>query len=41
VVVTSTFAKGERLSQARKIDLWMRLIFPSVFVIVAVKTLVL
>jgi hypothetical protein len=40
VVVTSTFAKSERLSQARKIDLWMRLLFPSVFVIVAVKSLI-
>jgi hypothetical protein len=40
VVVTSTFAKSERHSQARKIDLWMRLLFPSVFVIVAVKSLI-
>ncbi len=41
VIVTSAFARGERLSLARKIDLWMRLLFPSVFVIVAVKTLLL
>ena len=41
VIVTSAFAKGDRLSQARRIDRWMRLLFPSVFFIVAVKTLFL
>lgn len=40
VIVTSTFAKSERLSQARKIDFWMRWLFPSAFAIVAVKSLI-
>jgi hypothetical protein len=41
VIVTSTFAKSERLSQARAIDCWMRWLFPVTFIAVAVKTLVL
>jgi threonine/homoserine/homoserine lactone efflux protein len=41
VIVTSTFAKSERLSQARTIDRWMRWLFPVTFTVVAVKTLVL
>ena len=41
VIVTSTFAKSERLSQARAIDRWMRWLFPVTFIAVAVKTLVL
>jgi hypothetical protein len=40
VIVTTTLAKGERLSRVRKIDLWMRWLFPSAFAIVAVKSLI-
>jgi hypothetical protein len=39
VVVTSTLAKDDRISEARAIDLWMRWLFPSVFAFVAVKSL--
>jgi hypothetical protein len=41
VVVTSTFAKGEKLSQARAIDRWMRFLFPLAFGIVGFISLVL
>ena len=40
VVVTSKFAKSDKIDQSRAIDLWMRWLFPSVFVIVAVKALI-
>jgi hypothetical protein len=39
VVVTSSFAKSDRLSKAREIDLWCRWLFPAVFVLVALETL--
>jgi hypothetical protein len=39
VVVTSAFAKDGKISRARTIDLWMRWVFPSLFTIVAVKSL--
>jgi len=39
-VITSMLAKGEKLSQAKAIDRWMRILFPSAFVIVAVKSLI-
>lgn len=39
-VLTSTLAKGGKLSQAQAIDRWMRILFPSAFVIVAVKSLI-
>ncbi len=41
VVVTSTFANSDRLSQAGKIDLWCRWLFPVVFVLIALETLML
>ena len=41
VIVTSTLAKGEKLSQARALDRWMCWLFPITFAVVAVKTLVL
>jgi hypothetical protein len=41
VVVTSWFAKSERIPLARRIDLWSRLLFPAVFALMALKTLVL
>jgi len=40
VIVTSTLAKREKLSQARTIDLWVRWLFPLAFGIVAVKSLI-
>jgi hypothetical protein len=39
VVVTSAFAKNGKISRARTLDLWMRWFFPSLFTIVAVKSL--
>ena len=39
VVVTSSFAKDGKISRARTLDLWMRWVFPSLFTIVAVKSL--
>ncbi len=39
VVVTSTFAKNGEIARAQTIDLWMRWVFPSLFAIVAVKSL--
>ena len=41
VVVTATFANSDRLSQAREIDLWCRWLFPVVFVLIALETLML
>jgi len=41
VVVTSTFARGEKLSQARAIDRWMRFLFPLGFGIVGFISLIL
>jgi hypothetical protein len=41
VIVTSTLAKGEKLSQARALDRWMCWLFPITFAVVTVKTLVL
>ena len=41
VVVTSTFASSDRLSQAREIDIWCRWLFPVVFVLIALETLIL
>jgi len=40
VIITSSLAKSEKLAQARTIDRWMRFIFPGIFIIVALKTLV-
>jgi cadmium resistance protein CadD (predicted permease) len=41
VLVTSTFANSDRLSKAREIDLWCRWLFPVVFVLIALETLLL
>jgi hypothetical protein len=41
VVVTASFAKSHRLSRAREIDLWCRWLFPLVFGLIALETLVL
>ena len=41
VIFTSTLAKLEKLSRARAIDRWMRLLFPLAFVIVTVTSLIL
>jgi hypothetical protein len=41
VVVTASFANSDRISQAREIDLWCRWLFPVVFVLIALETLVL
>jgi len=40
VVVTSSFAKSDRLFKARYIDVWCRWLFPIAFVLVALETLV-
>jgi hypothetical protein len=40
VIVTSTLAKGEKLSQARTIDLWMRWLFPLAFSIVSLTSFI-
>lgn len=40
VVITSSLAKREKFVQAQAIDRWMRLVFPAVFVSMALKTLV-
>lgn len=40
VIVTSSLAKNERLFRARTIDLWMRWLFPLLFTIVIVKSLI-
>ncbi len=40
VVVTSKFAKNDKIHQARALDLWMRWLFPSILVIFAVKALI-
>jgi len=41
VIVTSTFAKNEKLSQARALDRQMRLLFPLAFCILALISLIL
>jgi hypothetical protein len=41
VVVTSSFAKTDRLLKAQKVDLWCRWLFPIVFVLIALETLML
>jgi hypothetical protein len=41
VIFTSTLTKLEKLSRARAIDRWMRLLFPLAFVIVTVTSLIL
>ena len=41
VVVTSSLAKSDRLFEARKIDVWCRGLFPVVFVLIALETLLL
>jgi hypothetical protein len=39
VVVTSSLAQSDRVSDARRIDLWCRWLFPVVFVLIALETL--
>lgn len=41
VVVTSSLAKSNRLFEARKIDVWCRGLFPVVFVLITLETLLL
>jgi cadmium resistance protein CadD (predicted permease) len=41
VITTSYFAKSDRLARARRIDVWCRWLFPIIFVLVALETLVL
>jgi hypothetical protein len=41
VVATSYFAKTERLATARQIDIWCRWLFPTIFVLVGLETLIL
>ena len=41
VVVTSSFAKTDRYLEARRIDRWCRCLFPIVFVLIALETLML
>jgi hypothetical protein len=41
VVITSSLARSDRLFEAREIDLWCRWLFPVVFVLIALETLVL
>ena len=41
VVVTSSFAKTDRLLQARKVDIWCRWLFPVVFFLIGLETLAL
>jgi hypothetical protein len=40
VVITSSLANSDRLFEAREIDLWCRWLFPIVFVLVVLETLV-
>lgn len=40
VITTSYFAKSDRLARARQIDVWCRWLFPIIFVLVALETLV-
>ena len=40
VIITSTFAKNEKLSQARALDRQMRLLFPLAFCILALISLI-
>jgi hypothetical protein len=39
-MTTSYFAKSDRLARARQIDVWCRWLFPIIFVLVALETLV-
>jgi hypothetical protein len=39
VVVTSSYAKTDRILKARRIDLWCRWLFPIVFVLITLETL--
>ncbi len=41
VMITSHFANSDRLTLARNIDLWCRWLFPTIFVLIALETLVL
>lgn len=41
VIITASMAKSGKLDQAQAIDRWLRFIFPGIFVLVALKTLVL
>jgi hypothetical protein len=41
VVVTSSYAKTDRLLQARKVDIWCRWLFPVVFFLIGLETLAL
>jgi cadmium resistance protein CadD (predicted permease) len=38
VIVTSTMATQEKLGLARRLDNWARVLFPAIFIIVAIKT---
>jgi len=40
VIITSSFARREKLVQAQTIDRWMRWVFPAAFALMALKTLV-
>jgi hypothetical protein len=40
-MITSAFAKTDRYPKAREIDLWCRCLFPIVFVLIALETLML
>ena len=40
VIITSSLAKSDRLFEAREIDIWCRWLFPIVFVLIALETLV-
>jgi hypothetical protein len=40
VIITSTLAKTDRLERARAIDFWARLVYPTVFLLVFLETLV-
>ena len=41
VVVTSYLAKSDRLFQARRIDIWCRWLFPTIFVLLGLESLLL
>lgn len=41
VMVTSSYAKTDKILTAQKIDLWCRWLFPIVFVLIALETLML
>ena len=40
VVVTSTYARIDQLDRARSIDRWARVVFPALFIAIALETLV-